>query len=191
MAGEAKQSKSARTRETILQAARHRFAEAGYEQTTLRDIAADAGIDHALINRYFGSKEGLFARTVAIDLHMPDYRAVPKTGIGAALIGHFLQRWESEPSGTALIILLKTAAANPDLAERVRQVFQTQVVPALGHVVAPSELEPRSGLVSSLLLGLALSRYILKLPPVVAMTQDQLVRFAGPALQEIVTGPGA
>ncbi len=57
-----------KTRRLLLESARRRFAHDGYGATTSRDIAADVGVNVALVNRYFGSKEGLFeaclARTV-------------------------------------------------------------------------------------------------------------------------------
>src|SRR5690242_1523908 len=52
------------TRRAILDAAKIQFARSGYEGAFLRDIAADAGVDAALINRYFGGKEGLFAEAL-------------------------------------------------------------------------------------------------------------------------------
>src|SRR4029434_4340364 len=57
-----KTPKSQRTRAAILQAAQELFATQGYERTTVRDVAARAAIDPAMVMRYFGSKEGLFAR---------------------------------------------------------------------------------------------------------------------------------
>lgn len=60
---------AARTRQLLIDAARHRFAHDGYTATTVRDIADDAGVNVALINRYFESKEGLFGAclTAAVD----------------------------------------------------------------------------------------------------------------------------
>lgn len=75
-------------------AARERFATEGYERATVRAIAADAGIDPAMVMRYFGSKERLFAAAAEFDLRLPDLAAVPADEIGAVLVGHFLDRWE-------------------------------------------------------------------------------------------------
>ena len=67
-----KPGKSDRTRAAILEAARELFATEGYERATVRDIAAKAAIDPALVIRYFGSKEALFVRAADIELRMPD-----------------------------------------------------------------------------------------------------------------------
>jgi AcrR family transcriptional regulator len=61
---------AATTREEILEAATRRFATQGYERAGVREIAADAGVTAALVNRYFGSKEGLFAEVITRALDM-------------------------------------------------------------------------------------------------------------------------
>ncbi len=59
-------------REAILAAARRRFTRDGYERTTIRSVASDAGVDPAMVMRYYRSKEGLLGAAVDIDLHLPD-----------------------------------------------------------------------------------------------------------------------
>lgn len=84
------------TRAAILSSARERFASDGYERATIRAIAADAGIDPALVMRYFGNKEGLFAAAAEIDLRLPDLAALPRKTLGSALAEHFLLRSEDD-----------------------------------------------------------------------------------------------
>src|SRR5213592_3788115 len=91
------------TRAAILDAARERFAKDGYERATIRAIAADAGIDPAMVMRYYGSKEKLFAAAAEFDLRLPDLAAVPRGTVGSVLVGHFLDRWESDDSLQALL----------------------------------------------------------------------------------------
>ena len=113
------------TRTKILTAACERFAADGYERATIRAIAADAGIDPALVMRYYGNKEGLFAAAAKFDLCLPDLSALPREAIGAAFVEHFLTRWEEDDT---LKALLRTAATNERAAERMRSIFTTQVV---------------------------------------------------------------
>src|SRR4051812_22290036 len=108
------------TRAAILRAARERFAAEGYEKSTIRAIAADAGVDPALVMRYYGNKEKLFAAAAEFDLHLPDLTKKPRDAVGQALVAHFLERWESD--GT-LQALLRTAVTNEAAAERMREVF--------------------------------------------------------------------
>ena len=90
----AKPTKSDRTRAAILAAARELFAAQGYERTTVRDVAAKAEIDPAMVIRYFGSKDGLFARAAVFDLRLPDLGAIERAELGPVLVGHFLDVWE-------------------------------------------------------------------------------------------------
>jgi AcrR family transcriptional regulator len=183
-----KTAKSQRTKATILKAAQQLFAEQGYERSTVRDIAAQAAIDPAMVIRYFGSKEGLFARATAFDLRLTDLTVIAKRDIGRTLVGHFLEVWEGSLSNGSLISLLRAAASNEDAANTVRAIFGGQVVPMLTQLVPPAELPLRAGLVATQIMGLAVTRYILKVPPVVAMGRAQIVHLLGPTMQRYVVG---
>jgi AcrR family transcriptional regulator len=182
-------AKSERTRADILDAARALFAQLGYERTTVREIAAQAGADPALVIRYFGSKEGLFARAAEFDLQLPDLTKTPPSQLGDTLIRHFLDLWEGPSSKGSLAVLLRAAATNEDAAAKAREIFAGQVMPMLGSVTDRREASTRAGLVSSHLLGIALCRYILNVPPVVAMSPEQITKYVGPVLQRYLTSP--
>src|SRR3982751_4720232 len=114
-----KQTKSDRTRAQILEAARRLFSEHGYDGTSIRDVAAQASIDPAMVIRYFHSKDELFARAAVVDLQLPDQRIDP-TAIGETLIRRFLVNWEGQANGPGMIILLRSAASNEHAADKVR-----------------------------------------------------------------------
>ena len=181
-------AKSARTRAAILKAAQELFAGQGYERTTVRDIAARAAIDPAMVMRYFGSKEALFARATAFDLRLPDLTAVARARIGATLVAHFLEVWEGPRSTGSLTSLLRAAASNEDAAATIRTIFGGQVVPMLLQVVPPAELPARAALVATQILGLAFARYVIKVPPLVALSRAELIRLVGPTMQGYVVG---
>lgn len=175
------------TKASILVAARERFAADGYERATIRAIATQAQIDPAMVMRYFGSKEGLFAAAAHFELGIPDLRALPQNRLGAELTRHFLGIWEKDET---FLALLRAAVTNQSAAERMQQIFLTQVVPALASVIPDrASLPTRAGLISTQFLGLALCRYALRIPPVVAMTPRQLVELLGPVVQQHLTGP--
>jgi AcrR family transcriptional regulator len=179
-----KPRKSERTRAKILEAAQKLFAERGYEGGAIRDIAERASIDPAMVIRYFGSKDELFARAAFIDLRLPDFRSLDRAAIGETLVRHFLGFWEGAGSGAGMAILLRSATSNEYAANKMREVFVAQVQPALAAAgFDRRQAQLRAGLISSQLLGLALGRYVLKLPPVVAMTHDEIVDWVGPTLQ--------
>jgi AcrR family transcriptional regulator len=185
-----KATKGERTRAAILAAAQALFAERGYERTSVRDIAAAASIDPAMVIRYFGSKDELFARAALIDLKLPDFPAAPPGELGASMVRHFLDIWEGGAGNGGMVVLLRSAASNEFAADRMREVFAAQVMPAVARAGQPRDAATRAGLVSSQLLGLALGRYILRLPPVVAMSPEQIVAWVGPTLQRYLSGAG-
>lgn len=184
-------TRAADTRAGILTAARRRFATDGFRAATVRAIAADAGIDPALVMRYYGSKAELFAAAVDVDLEIPDLRGVPAAEHGERLVEYFLARWDDDtPAGDVLLTLLRSAATDPAAAERLRSLFATQLLPALRPLVRKrSEVPRRVGLVASQMLGLALTRLILAIPPVAEMPAGAVVRTVGPTIQRYLHDP--
>ena len=174
------------TRAAILEAARVRFASDGYERATIRAIAADAGIDPALVMRYFGNKEGLFAAAAEIDLRVPDLTSLPRKTLGAALVEHFLGRWEDDE---ILKALLRAAATNAQAAERLRSVFATQIAPRIAAACDDTKsAAQRAGLIATQLMGFALLRYILEIPPIVTMRRADAVKWLAPTVQRYLLG---
>ncbi|MFD0272013.1 TetR/AcrR family transcriptional regulator [Streptomyces sp. NPDC127106] len=196
--GESGRTRGERTRAAILRAARDRFAAQGYERTTIRAVAADAGIDPSMVMRYFGSKQGLFDAALAaaaggegggedeIDLRIPDLSGVPADRLAETVLGHFIDRWEGDPADDALLVLLRSAVTNEQAAARVRAVFAGQAFPALAAVLGPERAAACAGLVVSQLLGLALTRYLLRVPAVTALDRPSLVAAYAPALRAVL-----
>lgn len=183
-----KSTKSDRTRAAILNAARHLFAEHGYDGTTIREIATAAVIDPAMVMRYFGSKEELFARAAAFDLALPALSKVTRTSIGERLVRHFLEVWEGPNSNGSMAILLRSAATNELSAQKMREVFAAQVMPAVASVGTRATAGRRAAMVSSQLLGLAFCRYLLRLQPLVEMSIEEIVAHLGPTIQRYAVG---
>jgi AcrR family transcriptional regulator len=179
------------TKAKIIRAAQVRFASDGYHRATIRAIAADASIDPSMVMRYYGTKARLFAAAVNIDLRLPNLASIPKRHLGEILVAHFLARWEGDSADDALLILLRSAATDDAAAERMRTIFRHQLVPAINGIVAsPAEAARRAGLVASQMLGLAMCRHILRLPPVASLGTDAVVAAVGPTIQRYLTGHG-
>ncbi|MBO0867901.1 MAG: TetR family transcriptional regulator [Micromonosporaceae bacterium] len=175
------------TRAAILAAARRRFAADGYERATIRAIAADADIDPAMVMRYYGSKERLFAAAAEFDLRLPDPAQLSRSGYGRALVRHFLERWEED--GT-FVALLRAAVTNDAARDQMRDVFAGQIIPLVA-AAAPADrrVAHRAGLVASQMIGLAMTRYVLALPPIARMSRDDVVAWIAPVLQRYLTRP--
>ncbi|MGX1883663.1 TetR/AcrR family transcriptional regulator [Streptomyces sp. NPDC055287] len=187
------------TKAAILDAARERFAADGYERATIRAIARDAAIDPSMVMRYYGNKEGLFAAASEFDLRMADVGltaepggelggelgALPGKHVGAVLVGHFLDRWEADEVLTALLRVGVTNAAG---AERMQTIFREQLGPVVAGVCpVPGEAPMRAALVASQILGMATARYVLRLPPAVEMSRQDVIDWLGPTVQRYLT----
>jgi AcrR family transcriptional regulator len=178
------------TRRAILGAARATFAARGYEQTTIRAVAAQAGVDASMVMRYFGSKAGLFTAAVTIDLQVPDLRSVPASGRGELLVRHFVSRWEDPVHDDELIALLRTGVTSETVAGQLQTV--------LGHLVAEpiaalgdERAAERATLIAAQLLGLALCRYILRFEPLASLPADDVVAAVAPSVQRYLTRAAA
>jgi AcrR family transcriptional regulator len=179
--------KSDRTKSAILAAARAAFTEKGYENTTIRAIAAAAEVDPALVMRYFGSKEQLFAVAAEFDVSAGYPVKIAHDDIGRTLAENYLRLWESEEQGQGLPLLLRSAASSEQAAARIREIFEKQTVPLIAAISGKAGASERAALVVSQTLGVALCRYILKIPPLAKMPRKKLVEEIGKTLQRYMT----
>lgn len=173
------------TRADILNAARQRFGAEGYERTTLRAIASDVGVDPALVIRYFGSKQRLFAAAAEFTLHLPDLKGMAPDEMADALLERFFAVWERD---TTFVALLRAAMTSAEAAATMRAVFAKQVAPTL-TAVAPDNPAPRAVLIGSLVIGMATTRYALEVPAATSLDHDELARWARPLIRELLVGP--
>ena len=182
---------SVETKAAILAAARTRFAAEGYRSASIRAVARDVGVDAALVVRYFGSKPGLFAAATDIDLRVPDLSDAPADQQGQRLVEHFLSRWDAGTlEGQVLLSLLRSAASDPAAAADMRELFASQLVPALRRLITDeAEVPQRAALVASQVLGLALARSVLELPPFDAMPPSVLAAHVGATVQRYLHEP--
>lgn len=175
------------TRTAILAAARERFAADGYERATIRAIAKDARIDPSMVMRYYGSKEGLFAAVLDVDLRLPDPAGFDPHDVGRVLVSHFLDMWEENEVLTAM---LRVGVTNQAGAERMQGIFRDQLAPVARRACPdPEQAATRAVLCASQLLGLALARYVLRIGPAVALNRQEIVAWLGPTVQRYLTAP--
>ncbi len=86
------------------------------------------------------------------------------------------------------MILLRTGVTNEGAAERMRTILATQLAPVAAKLCDdPSQAPVRAGLAATQVLGMALCRYVLRFPPVVAMTREEIVAWLGPTVQRYIT----
>jgi AcrR family transcriptional regulator len=176
---------AAQTRADILSAARRRFGAEGYERTTLRAVAADVGVDAALVIRYFGSKQDLFAAAADFEIDLPDLTDVDPDDVADILLPRFFAVWEEDET---FLALLRAAMTSSLAAEALRRVFAEQVAPKL-ITATPDNPVQRIGLMGAFVIGLAITRYVLVNPPIASLSREELGRWAAPVIRQLLVGP--
>ena len=160
---------AATTRQALLDAGRRLFATNGYAATTVRDIADEAGVNVALISRYFTSKEGLFEACLAGVVDELG-RAMPTTSLDDVpqAIAHNLDKTKDR-----LLILLRSSgdAGADQIRRNVVQSFAARLAEAAGG----DDKLLRAEMVLATAFGMALLRMAVKVEPLTSATEDELV----------------
>jgi len=181
------------TRAAILAAAREAFAERGFDAASIRAIAADAGVDPALVHHYFGTKEALFREVVQVPIDPAEFLPQVLVGgpdaMGERLVRTFLRVWDS-PAGAAVAALLRSAMSNEWTLRMLREFVTTQVLRRVMNQleVDPAEAAHRVGLVATQIAGMAMMRYVIRLEPVASAPTEWLVATIAPTVQRYLTG---
>jgi AcrR family transcriptional regulator len=178
--------------ERILTAARTSFATRGYAGTTVRDVAAAARVDHALVTYYFTSKAGLLAAAMQPPVGFVEdamrASAAPLRHRGRALTENMLTQWETPGPAEVLRSIILTAAHEPAALQRLRGVFTGSLLAAVAGHLDDDERTLRAGLVASQLIGVAMARYVWRVGALAELDRDQVVRYIAPAIQRYLTG---
>lgn len=185
-----------RNREGILGAARELFAEKGFERTTMRSVATRAGVDAALIHHYFGTKRGLLLAALRPpeDLTTDVRRRLVEVRAGSGEVGVELVRavvtlWDEHPEVRhRMIALIRVALVDDDVAESFRTLVVGMVSGMLGDLIRPDRSEERIALAVSQTMGLAMSRFIIALPPIAEASADELASTVGVTVHRYLTG---
>ena len=180
------------TREAILEAARALFAERGYDGTTVRDLAAVAEVDPKLVLHYFGSKEGVFRFAVSFPFDpaevLPGLIAAGVDGLGERLVRFFLETLDA-PQGRPSLALIRSAVTNESATALLREFVQREVLARVGAATTLDQPQARATLAGSQLVGLAVVRYIVKVPPIHEAPPEVIATWVGPTLQRYLTDP--
>jgi AcrR family transcriptional regulator len=185
------------TREAILQAARRQFANHGYDGATIRAIAAAAGVDPALVHHFYGTKERLFAASMQLPFIPSEVITAklaeprdPDVSLGEHLVRSALGLWETGVL-QSFQALFRSALTSEQAAVMLREFLTEAILRPVASVAGgadPADTPFRASLVGSQMLGLAITRYILRFGPVAAASVDELAAAIGPAIDRYLAG---
>lgn len=180
------------TKAAILEAARERFAAAGFGGTTIRSVAAAAGVDAALVHHYFGSKDDLFLAALALPVDprvlLADAVTGPLEDAPERLLRTFLSVWDDPALQPALLATIRRVL-EPGGDRLIRDGFLPVVIVPIGERLGVDRPATRMPLVAGQVMGLILGRYVLRLEPVASMVADDVVAVYAPLLHRLLTGP--
>lgn len=177
-------------RERIVSGARKLFAEEGFEGTSLRAIAAEAGVDASLIRHYFGDKAGLLVATMQLPVNpvelIGQVLAGGPDGLATRLLTTFLTTWDAHRDVIAGMIrtVVSSEAAGSPLVQMLRSV----VLPQVAATLPGRDRELRASLMMSEVVGLAITRYVVRLAPLADAPIEAVVSHYAPTLQKLVDG---
>lgn len=178
------QSKGQRTRRRILLAARRVFGEVGYERATIRGIAEAAGVDKSSITQYFGTKQVLFQESVHWTIPMDLVIADTPEQIAANMSRGILSAWATEPV-SPMAVLLRASMTTEEAAELLRRHITAQVVDAMEDAIGGPDARLRIALAGSMLMGVALQRYVLHLPDLCNASSEEIVNLVAPLIASL------
>lgn len=178
------------TRAALLEAARAVFAEQGYQGATVRGIAARAGVDAAMVNHWFGGKQGLFAAIVELPFD-PGELLEQITGgdvetLAERVVRTFVTLWDTHEGRFATLML--SVASQDTAARMLAEFFAGNLFGRIAEVAGSDRPEMRAALCGTQVVGLGFVRYVLRLEPVASAGVEELVALVSPTLQRYLTG---
>ena len=179
------------TREAIAAAAARLFAEQGYDRTSLRRVAATAGVDPALVTHYFGSKQRLFVAVVGPPvgpaLVVAQVVEGDRSRAGERLARFVLGVLE-DPAGRARVTgLVRAAASEPEAAALLRDTVARDLYGPITRALGGDEPELRANLLGSQIVGLVMARCVVGFEPLASAPPEEVVRAIAPVLQRYLT----
>jgi AcrR family transcriptional regulator len=180
------------TREALVNAAREVFIEQGFDGATVRAIATRAGVDAAMVNHWFGGKEGLFAEAV---LKLPfnpqdivkDLLAADPEDIGEAIVRRFVTTWD-HTGGGVFTALMRSVASHEEAAMMLKDFFFKHIFTHVIRRLAPDNHDFRATLVATQIVGMGMIRYVAKFEPFASAEVDMVAAAVAPTLQRYITG---
>jgi AcrR family transcriptional regulator len=176
------------TRAAIVHAARKSFAAKGYDKTSMRGIAREAGVDPALVHHYFAGKAALFAESLDVPVNPAELIDRITAGdvdrLGWRIVETFLGVWEPPERRDALVALVRSSMTSEEAARMLREFLGREVFGRIAASTGVADPQLRGALAASQMIGLVVARYVIRVPAIADATREQLVERIGPVLQQ-------
>lgn len=180
-------------RDRLIDAARDQFLRSGYDGASIRSIAAEADVNHALVKYYFGGKDGLFKAVLEL-LVTPGQAfdqvvAAHPENLARALLTAAISLWGAPRGHESLQRLMFDPEADPTAQAAFRGYIQNQMIERLAETIGGPDARLRAGAAGATIAGLFFTRYVLRIEPVASMTTNEVVTHFAPILNASLTRP--
>lgn len=173
----------------MLAAARRLFAKHGYAQTSIRAIAEEADVNHALVVTYFGGKEALFMEAVGRFQIPPTALRGSIEDMGARIAHAYMERWENMADDDPWQALVRSSLSHEPSYELLRTELEAQQTVPLRRVLGRSaDGRQRAAMVECLIAGMIFTRYIYRLEPAASLPARAFEAAFASSLQAAITG---
>lgn len=177
--------KGQRTRRQILQTARAVFGEVGYERATIRGIASAAGVDKSSVVKYFGTKQKLFEEAVTWTIPIQDVVSEDPSRTAENLARGMLAAWAADPN-SPMAVLLRASMTSEDAAEILRTHITDHAISSIAKAIDRPDARLRAALIGAMLMGIASQRYLLRMPDLVDVDTEHILKLITPALSSVI-----
>ncbi len=181
------------TREAIERAARRQFAELGYDRTSVRQVAIEAGVDPGLVTHFHGTKQQLFVAVADLPFDppavLPGLLAGDPAGAGARLACFVAGVLDTEEGRRRVTGLVRAAASEPAAARMVRERIARELLTPLAAQLGADEPALRASLVAAQMVGLVMARHVVAVEPLASLPAERLADAIAPVLQRYQTEP--
>jgi AcrR family transcriptional regulator len=175
-----------RTEAAILAAARGLFGELGYERTTIRAVAGEAGVDPALVMQHFGNKDGLFAAAALSTVDTDSLVQAEPDDLVRVSLAHIFADFEDPDRRAGAVALLRSCLTHPVALEVLRDEVMGPTQAQVARSIGGDDAALRAAVLNACTLGLTIARYLLEDPVLSEASRDDLERVMGPALRAVV-----
>ncbi|MDH6590028.1 AcrR family transcriptional regulator [Streptomyces sp. SAI-133] len=177
--------KGERTRRRILESARRKFAEVGYERATIRAIAAEAGVDKSSVIQYFGSKESLFREAVHWDIPIAELTTDDPGQTVENYLRAMLGAWAADPD-SPMAVLLRTSMTSEDAADLLRAHVTGQAIDPVSAQLDGPDARLRAALCGAMMMGIASQRYLLRIPDLANANIEDVLGIVLPLFRSLI-----
>ena len=177
----------------VLDAARAAYSRRGYLNTTIKGVAATAGVAPDVVKRYYANREALFAAAMRLPFDpatsLAQLLAPGVDGLGERMVRVTLRMLDDPETRDQLADMVKDGAGATKATAALREFFETEMVDRVVAALGVPDARMRVVLVTSYLMGVATSRYVLQVEPLASASEDAVVAMVGPMVQATLTTP--